>query len=236
MRGVSTSQSKPKLPVWLVSLAAVGVVLALVYAGWQPLSETRSSNSGPELTPAPVTSPATPIEPPADAGFEEWVAAGNQRMDAQLFGDAIRFYSQALWVDSSAADVWVDRGACKHGLGDAAGAIASSERSLRGTLTPRLLIERVQDLAFGQDPARARRLVARAGHDAAHLVPWLRSLVDVGDGQVDRARADVERLPLPSPDAPLVERLLVARALDAVGDLRRRLYRRALLEQLEPSG
>jgi hypothetical protein len=118
--------------------------------------------------------------------------------------------------------------------GDAAGAVVSSERSLRGTLTRRVLIERVQDLAFGQDPARARRLVACAGHDAAHLVPWLRSLVDVGDGQVDGARADVERLPLPSPEAPLVERLIVARALDAVGDIRWRLYRRALSDRLEP--
>jgi len=127
---MTEKKSKPPIPVWMIGLVAVLAVLAVVYATWE---------APPQAPPAPGQQPpassnqlpaARPAEPGSDATYADWVAAGNQRMDAQMFADAVRFYSRALALDSTDADVWVDRGACRHGLGEDFGAISDFRRAL----------------------------------------------------------------------------------------------------------
>ena len=52
-------------------------------------------------------------------------------MDAGLYPAAIKHYTRALALDSSSADVWIDRGACKHAMGDEAAAITDFRRGLQ---------------------------------------------------------------------------------------------------------
>lgn len=51
-------------------------------------------------------------------------------MDAALFPAAIKYYTRALTLDSLSADLWVDRGACRHAMGDEPAAIADFRRGL----------------------------------------------------------------------------------------------------------
>jgi tetratricopeptide (TPR) repeat protein len=51
-------------------------------------------------------------------------------MDSGRLAEAIVCYSRALELDSTVADVWVDRGACRHGMGDHRGAIDDFRHAL----------------------------------------------------------------------------------------------------------
>ena len=55
-------------------------------------------------------------------------------MDHGQFDLAIRGYTHALHLDSGTVPLWVDRGACRHAVGDLAGAEADFRRAL--TLEP----------------------------------------------------------------------------------------------------
>jgi Flp pilus assembly protein TadD len=55
-------------------------------------------------------------------------------MDHGHFEPAARGYTHVLHLDSLNAAVWVDRGACRHALGDFAGAKSDFRRAL--ALTP----------------------------------------------------------------------------------------------------
>jgi Flp pilus assembly protein TadD len=127
---MTEKKPKPPMPVWMIGVVAVLAVLAVVYATWEtpPQAPPGQSQKPPS---SPTQPPATQAALPAsDATYEEWVAAGDQRMDSRMFADAVTCYSRALALDSSNADVWVDRGACKHGLGEAFGAIEDLRRAL----------------------------------------------------------------------------------------------------------
>ena len=118
------------MPTWLWAVAVVGVVAAFVYAAWET-PQTVSTQQAPTSSPraAPVARPV--VDPPPDAGFATLVDAGNRSMDAGDYQAAIRMYSRALQLDSTAADVWVDRGACNHSSGDSRAAREDFRSALR---------------------------------------------------------------------------------------------------------
>ena len=51
-------------------------------------------------------------------------------MDAGLYPEAVKYYTRALELDPTLTDIWVDRGACRHGMGDGTGARADFNRAL----------------------------------------------------------------------------------------------------------
>jgi len=55
-------------------------------------------------------------------------------MDAGGYPSAIRYYTRALELDTTLTNVWVDRGACLHAMGNGAGARADFSHAI--TLDP----------------------------------------------------------------------------------------------------
>lgn len=115
-----------KLPLWLIATGVIGLIVAVAYA---------TLSSGSRTIEAPTTVPAetesAPVSDPSpDADLSEWTAMGNLRMDENRFLDAIRLYTHVIERDSQAVDVWVDRGGCRHALGDMNGALSDFRTAL----------------------------------------------------------------------------------------------------------
>lgn len=101
-----------------------GVVAALAYALWpQPAAPPREPARETEA-------PGIPL-PAQDAPVETWIRAANALMDHGQFEVAIRAYTHALARDSQNVPLWVDRGACRHALGDYEGAESDFRQALR---------------------------------------------------------------------------------------------------------
>lgn len=82
-----------------------------------------------EQMPAEAAAPA--IEPGAmPTDFAGKVQLGNEFMDRGLWDHAIRQYEEALALDDSHADVYVDLGACYHAQGDFETALAEIKQAL----------------------------------------------------------------------------------------------------------
>lgn len=121
---VRTGPRPAAVAPWLLA----GAVAAVAYALWpqSPLAPTEGSAPPP----APVISPTGTL-PNAAAPLDEWIRASNQLMDEGRFDAAVAGYTHALHLDSQNVALWVDRGACRHSLGDLAGAEADFLRALR---------------------------------------------------------------------------------------------------------
>jgi tetratricopeptide (TPR) repeat protein len=125
---MSDSSKKSNLPRAFAPVLSAGIVAAFAYALW-PDSPPPPPPSPAQ--PAPAGQPVAVALPGADAPFDEWVRAANQLMDHGAFPAAIKGYTEALARDSSVAEVWVDRGACRHALGDYDGAETDFRYAMR---------------------------------------------------------------------------------------------------------
>jgi hypothetical protein len=80
------------------------------------------------------------------------------------------------------------------------------------------LTERVLCLLATNDPATARGVLEQYPALLGNTAGWLGALVDVAQDRLPRAKARVAALELPPAESPLALRIVVARALVAVGD------------------
>lgn len=115
-----------KLPPWLIATGVIGLIIAVTYAA---LSSGTPSIVAPPTVPT-ETETAPVLNPPPGADLSEWITMGNLQMDENRFRDAIRLYTHVIERDSQAVDVWVDRGGCRHALGDMNGALADFRAAL----------------------------------------------------------------------------------------------------------
>jgi len=114
-------------------LVALGAVGAIIYAFWTstPVSGPAPGKTAPFASSTPAASGAAIADvPPPGASVQQLVATGNSRMDAGAYASAINYYTRALELDTSLVDVWVDRGACRHAMGNEAVARADFRQAL----------------------------------------------------------------------------------------------------------
>jgi Flp pilus assembly protein TadD len=119
-------------PRGLLVLVALGAVGAIVYAFWTstPVSGPAADTSAPFASSNPAAPAAVADVPPPGASVQQLVSTGNARMDAGAYASAINYYTRALELDTSLVDVWVDRGACRHAMGNEAPARADFRQAL----------------------------------------------------------------------------------------------------------
>ena len=170
---MAKSEKSASSPKGLILLAAVGAVGAVAYA---------FLGSGPTVSPGKSPAPASagPAQidlPPPGASLDVLVLTGNTRMDSGRYQSAIAYYSQALELDSSQVDVWVDRGACRHAIGH--GTEARSDFAHALSLDPKHVIAMFNmGVAYMTD-----------GREDSARVWWKRLLAESPTGlQADRAR------------------------------------------------
>ena len=116
---MADSSNKTNMPRAFAPVLTAGIVAAFAYALWP---DSPPPPPPPPQQPPPTGQQAAVALPGPDAPSEEWIHAANQLMDQGAFPAAIKGYTEALARDSSVTDVWVDRGACRHALGDYDGA------------------------------------------------------------------------------------------------------------------
>ena len=117
MSSTANARSLPHGWPWLL---AIGVVGAFTYALWpEPKALQVPAQPPPSVV---VPSGAQMQLPDPAAPVAEWERASNALMDQGQFELAAEGYTHVLHQDSMNVSVWVDRGACKHALGDLRGA------------------------------------------------------------------------------------------------------------------
>jgi Flp pilus assembly protein TadD len=121
----STKSAAP--PRGLLLLGAIGAVAAVAYAF---LSSPPTGAPPQNRPPAAGRDVLATEQPPSGASLQTLIATGNARMDSGQYLVAIRYYTRALELDSGQVDVWVDRGASRHALGDGEGARGDFQRAL----------------------------------------------------------------------------------------------------------
>lgn len=122
-------EKRSGLPRGFAPVVAAGAVAAVAYAMWPEAPPVPQAPAAPGTPP-----PAQAIQnllPDAGAPVSAWVTAANRLMDQGQYAQAIEGYSHAIHLDSSNVAVWVDRGACRHALGDLVAAEADFRRALR---------------------------------------------------------------------------------------------------------
>jgi len=107
-------------------------------------------------------------------------------------------------------------------------ALKASERAFSGAATAPAFIERIQALLAADDAPAARDLLARYPALMGPMTEFLRVLVDARGKRAADAKVKAAQLELPPDEAPLIFRVLVARALLAAGDKRAAKYVQAL--------
>lgn len=103
-------------------------------------------------------------------------------------------------------------------------ALATSEAALSGTPTPALLIERTYELIDAGKIDAGRALIAKYPATLGPMAGFLGVLLDVADKQPKQAAVRLATLELPPDEAPVVLRVLAARALTAGKDKRAKSY------------
>jgi hypothetical protein len=98
-------------------------------------------------------------------------------------------------------------------------------------MTMGLFIERAYALIGNDDVKGARDLVAKYPTLLGPMTGWVSALIDAKADQKAQAAARVAKLDPAGPEAPLVLRVLMARALAASGDKRAKPYVLALSRQ-----
>jgi hypothetical protein len=100
-------------------------------------------------------------------------------------------------------------------------AVSSIDAALReGAPTQRALVEAVYALLAADNTASARELLTRYASVLGASAEWLKALVDFASNNPRRAKASVAGLEVPPAEAPLLQRVVAARTLAAVGDRR----------------
>jgi hypothetical protein len=118
--------------------------------------------------------------------------------------------------------------------GKPAEAVAASARSLEGSVTAPMLIERTFDLVAAEDLTGARTLIAKYPALLGPLGGWLSTYVDGSSAEKsDKAQAAsrAAKLDLPPDGSALALRVLVLRALAVSGDKRAKDYLRTLAQR-----
>jgi predicted Zn-dependent protease len=155
---------------------------------------------------------------------------------------------EAPWSDLVAMDAALDQGSMDQADAIAARWQGTEERTLRavrlarllryeaklddadaasltaltdGTVTPRVLIERVFTLVARGKGGEAAPLLAKYPLVLGPLGTWLSAYVAASSGKVDDAKARVSTLEPPPPGAPLASRVIAASALAAMKDRHR---------------
>jgi tetratricopeptide (TPR) repeat protein len=128
MTSKARAANLPRAWPWLF---AAGVAGALTYALWPEKTVKAPDQPPPEAVQPVAPSGAQMQLPNVGAPVSEWVSVSNALMDQGSFALAAEGYSHVLHQDSMNVSVWVDRGACKHALGDLRGA----ESDFRSALT-----------------------------------------------------------------------------------------------------
>jgi Flp pilus assembly protein TadD len=126
---MSTAKRTPFLPAGVAPVLAAGIVAALAYALWPEPPAPAPAQAPVVAKPASDTA-AVPDLPGAGAPVSEWIDAANGLMDHGHFARAAEGYTHVLHLDSNSVAVWVDRGACRHALGDMRGAESDFRRAL----------------------------------------------------------------------------------------------------------
>ncbi len=111
-------------------------------------------------------------------------------------------------------------------------ALAASEAALSGTPTPALLIERTYELIEAGKADAGRALVAKYPASLGPMAGFLGVLLDLTDKQPKQAAVRLATLELPPDEAPVVLRVLAARALAAAKDKRAKAYVAGLAKRL----
>jgi hypothetical protein len=115
--------------------------------------------------------------------------------------------------------------------GNAEAAVAASKLVLEaGVVTPAMLVEAVYDLASAKYYPAARDLLAKYPAVLGPTSGWLQGYVDAMSGRGPRAKAFVAGIGEPEPEAPLLHRVIAARALALVRDRRAKPSLAALLK------
>ena len=125
---MSKRKAPARLPRAVAPILAAGAVAAVAYALWP---DTPPPAPAPPVAQGSSTQVAQILLPEPGAPVSEWVRAANALMDQGQFARAVEGYSHALHLDSSNVAVWVDRGACRHALGDLTAAEADFRRALQ---------------------------------------------------------------------------------------------------------
>lgn len=103
-------------------------------------------------------------------------------------------------------------------------ALAASNGALESSPTPASLIERSYELVEADRAKAAKELAAKYPTVLGSLAAWLGVLTDVAANQPKLAALRLAKLEPPPNGAPVVERVLAARALVAAGDKRAKAY------------
>lgn len=116
-------------PRGFAPLLAAGAVAAVAYAFWPEAPSPPQTQSQPD-TPAVTGVAGGTLLPDSGASVTEWIRTSNALMDQGQFAVAALGYDRVLHLDSSNVSIWVDRGACRHALGDLDGAESDFRRAL----------------------------------------------------------------------------------------------------------
>ncbi|MBK7580992.1 MAG: hypothetical protein IPI67_12365 [Myxococcales bacterium] len=94
----------------------------------------------------------------------------------------------------------------------------------RGSTTVSVLVERVWVLMAKNQPAPARDLIAKYPSLLGPLGGWLKMYVDAKGGRAPEARSKASHLDPPPEEAPLLLKVVAARALAVTKDRRAKGY------------
>jgi tetratricopeptide (TPR) repeat protein len=108
-------------------------------------------------------------------------------------------------------------------------AVAASRRALDASPTALSLLEHASCLLAAKKPDEARDIAESHAPLLGPLAPWIAVLADVEQGRAPRAKARAATLTEPPQESPLALRIVVTRAMVAIGD---RARGRALLDGL----
>lgn len=103
----------------------------------------------------------------------------------------------------------------------------------QGSTTVPVLVERVLSLMGKNQPGPARDLIAKYPSLLGPLAGWLRMYVDAKGGRAPEARAKASQLDPPADEAPLLLRVVAARALAVTKDRRAKGYVALLQKKLK---
>ncbi len=138
------------------------------------------------------------------------------------------------WGDGASRPVFALRVAQLRRYQDKADdAVKYSGGALEGTITARVVTERVFCLIAANDATRARDLIAKFPSMLGPMADWLRVYVDAKSNRGGDARSKLSQLEPPSEEAPLLLRLAAARALAATKDRKAKQLHRLHATQAE---
>jgi hypothetical protein len=114
--------------------------------------------------------------------------------------------------------------------GQVSQALLATEAALaQGLPTTPMLIERAYALLQAGQADKVVNLLEQHAERLAPILPWLEALALESPGSAKPIRARLQKTPLPNAQAPLMVRLLAARAMAAASDARARSFAQSLI-------